>query len=148
MIWILLAVLLLAVAAVLIVTAAVEWSAAVEVDVLGFSAETTLAGVFFTGAVTGLLVLGGVAASLVGIQQVLAHRREIEYLRQRVAEQDRLASIAGTGGGATVPQRGKDPQAGKNPQSAEGPDQGKGEAAMAGTSRREKRRTDRSADVS
>src|SRR5690606_31002803 len=134
-------------AAVLIVTAAVEWSAAVEVDVRGFSAETTLAGIFFTGTVTGVLVLGGVAASLVGIQHVLAQRMEIEYLRQRVAEQDRLASIAGTGG-ATVPQRGKDPQAGKNPQSAEGPDQGKGEAAMAGTSRREKRRTDRSADVS
>lgn len=137
MIWIVLAVLLLAIAALLIVAAVLDGAAPVEVDPAGISVDTTVSGVFITGIVTGLLVLGGIAAVLVGIQQVRAHRKEIEYLRQRVAEQDKTARPAGN------------TQVDPSPDKSTGKDKrDKGEAEMAGTSRREKRRTDRSADVS
>lgn len=136
MVWIVLAVLLLAVAAVLIVTAVVQWGASVEVDVVGLSVDTTVSGVFITGIVTGLLVLGGIAALLVGIQQVRARRKEIEYLRQRVAEQDKTASPLARA------------QADKSPPADNSTQADKGEAEIAGSSRRDKRRNDRSADVS
>lgn len=150
MLWILLAVLLLAVAAVLIVTAVVQWSASVEVDIVGINVDTTVAGIFITGLVAGLLVLGGIAALLVGIQQLRARSKEIEYLRQRVAEQDKVARPADALPADPGPAADASPQADKSTRgnnSAPGGDKGEADTAST-TSRREKRRSDRSAEVS
>lgn len=85
---IILAVLLLALAIFLIVTAVVEGGGAVTVEAFNNEFETTTLGVFLAGVGTGLIVLAGVVVLRVGVRKVQARRREIEYLRQKVAEQD------------------------------------------------------------
>lgn len=87
---IVLALLLLAVAALLTVSAVVG-SDSVAVEVLNLDFNTTTLGVFLAGLGTGLIVLVGVALLVVGMRQTRARRREIEYLRQKVAEQNTAA---------------------------------------------------------
>lgn len=143
MVWIVLAALLFAIAALLIVTAVLEGAVPVEVDAVGTSLDTTVAGIFITGVVTTLLVLGGIAASLVGIQQMRARRKEIEYLRQRVAEQDRMVRPVSGAQADTAAQGDKSTPTDKAARGEQN------EAETGGSARREKRRNDRSeADAS
>ncbi len=143
MIWLVLAVLLLAIAAILIVAAVLEGAVPVEIDPAGVSVDTSVSGVFITGIVTGLLVLGGIAAVLVGIQQVRARRREIEYLRQRVAEQDRMARPAGAKQADKAAKASTATQGDPTSREATATPSSRGDTETGGSSRREKRRNDR-----
>jgi uncharacterized membrane protein (DUF106 family) len=90
------AVLLLVVAAVLIVAAVAAGGEAVTTEVFTLGIEAPLWSVFLAGAVTILIAVAGAAALTIGIRQVQAHRKEIEYLRQRVAEQDQAGNPTGS----------------------------------------------------
>lgn len=85
---IVLALLLLTVAILLIVAAVVEGSDPMAVEVFDLDLDTTIWGVFVAGIAAGLIALAGLTALRVGIQQTRARRREIKYLRQKVAEQE------------------------------------------------------------
>lgn len=85
MIMIVVGVLLLAVAAVVSVTAVVTGSDSVAVEVFNVDLELTTWGAFVAGVVTGVVVLAGIAALVIGVRQVQARRHEIEELRRKVA---------------------------------------------------------------
>lgn len=85
MIMILVGALLLVVAAVVVVAAVATGSDAVAVEVFNVDLELTIWGVFVAGVVTGLVVLAGIAALVVGVRQVRARRHEVEELRRKVA---------------------------------------------------------------
>lgn len=80
---------LLAVAAALVVVAVWEGGDALAVEAFGQTADTTIWGVFLAGAVTGMIAVAGIVAMSSGIRRKRDHAREFEYLRQRVAEQER-----------------------------------------------------------
>lgn len=82
-----LALVLLAVAVVLTVVA-VLGSGSVSLEVLNYDLSTTVLGVFLAGVVTGLLVVVGIAVLLSGVRRAKAQRREMRYLRRKVAQQD------------------------------------------------------------
>lgn len=86
---ILLALLLIAVAVALVTLAVVEGSASVTVEAFDRSIDTSLSGVFAAGVVTGLIALAGSILFVAGIRRSRARRREIEYLRRKVAQQER-----------------------------------------------------------
>lgn len=92
---IVLGLLLLAVAVAVIVIVVIEGGAVVELEVFGRSVETQAWGVFVAGVATGFVVLGGIAVLAMGIRRAQARRREIEYLRERVAEREHTASDLG-----------------------------------------------------
>src|SRR5690606_31009883 len=86
----------------LIVVVVMEGGGSVAVEAFGVSVDTTVWAVFIAGVVTGLLALAGVVALLAEVRRMQARRREIEYLRQKVAEQegnDPLAAADNAGGG-------------------------------------------------
>lgn len=85
MIMIVVGALLLAVAAVVSVTAVVTGSDSVAVEVFNVDLELTTWGAFVAGVVTGVVVLAGIAALVIGVRQVQARRHEIEELRRKVA---------------------------------------------------------------
>lgn len=86
--------LLLAVAVALVFVAIWEGGDALGVEAFGLTADTTISGVFLAGVLTGLIALTGVVALSVGVRRKREHNREFEYLRQRVAEQDRAEDDA------------------------------------------------------
>src|SRR5690606_18005588 len=53
--------------------------------------------VFLAGAVTGAIALSGIVAMISGIRRKRDRDREFEYLRQRVAEQEREDDDAADG---------------------------------------------------
>lgn len=83
--------LLLAVAIGVSVAALVGSSGTLAVEVFDLELDTTISGVFFVGVVTGVIALTGVVAVAGGIRRKRAHSREFEYLRHKVAEQERAA---------------------------------------------------------
>lgn len=83
-----LAIFLLVVAIALIVAAVLEGGDTVALQVFGVDLDTTVVGVFLAGVLTGLIALAGFAALMIGIRQAQARRKEIEYLRQKVAERE------------------------------------------------------------
>lgn len=85
MIMIMVGVLLLAVAIFVIVTAVAAGGDSVAIEVFNVEVEPTAWGVFVAGVVTGVIVLAGVVALVVGIRQVQARLGEIEELRRKVA---------------------------------------------------------------
>ncbi|AYY12178.1 hypothetical protein EF847_05125 [Actinobacteria bacterium YIM 96077] len=97
-----LSVLLLVLALAVIVVVVIEGGDAVTVEAFGTEVDTTVWAVFVAGVVTGLIMLAGVAVALVGVRRAQARRKEIEYLRQKVAEQEGSGPYAGSevsGGG-------------------------------------------------
>lgn len=80
---------LLVLAAAVVFVAVWEGGDALGVEAFGFSAETTVWAVFLGGVATGLIALSGIVAVSAGVRRKRAHSREFEYLRQRVAKQDR-----------------------------------------------------------
>ncbi|NDL58825.1 hypothetical protein [Phytoactinopolyspora mesophila] len=86
---IVLAVLLLAAVIALIATVVVEGGGTVTIEALGFSVESTVWAVFVGGLAAGLLLVAGLAVLAVGLRQVQERRREIEYLRKKVAEHEK-----------------------------------------------------------
>jgi hypothetical protein len=95
MIILVLGLLLLALAVVLIIVAAVGTGDSVAFDVFGLDFEIWAWGVFVAGVVTALIAIGGVAALRVGAQQIGTSRKEIEFLRQTVAELEQGEPQAG-----------------------------------------------------
>jgi hypothetical protein len=88
-IMIVLAVLLLAAVIALIAIVVVEGGGTVAIEALGFSVEPTIWAVFVAGLGAGLLLMAGLAVLAIGARQVQERRREIEYLRKKVAEHER-----------------------------------------------------------
>lgn len=86
---ILLALLLVAVAGLLVAVALLEGGDAVVVDVFDRQIDTQLWGVFLGGVVAGVILLAGLITLVVGIRRLRARREEIEYLRRKVAQQER-----------------------------------------------------------
>ncbi|WP_129668036.1 LapA family protein [Phytoactinopolyspora endophytica] len=84
-----LAILLLAVAIALAVIVVLEGGETVAMDVFGAGFDIPAWGVFLAGAGTGLIALCGLALLLFGIRQVQERRRELEYLRKKVRDQER-----------------------------------------------------------
>lgn len=88
---ILLALLLLAVAVFLVAVAIMDGGSTVTLDVFDRTVDTPLWGVFVAGVLTGLIALGGLMMFTAGVRRSRERRREIEYLRRKVAQQDREA---------------------------------------------------------
>jgi hypothetical protein len=95
MIILVLGLLLLAVAVVLIVAAVAGTGDSVSFEVFGLDFEIWAWGVFVAGVVTTLIAVGGVIALRAGVQHIGTSRKEIEFLRQRVAELEQGESQAG-----------------------------------------------------
>lgn len=106
MIILVLGLLLLAVAIVLIITAVAASGESVAYDVFGLDFEILAWGVFVAGIITALIAMGGVIALRAGVQQVGSSRKEIEFLRQRVAELEQAESPARPVEGADVHRAG------------------------------------------
>ena len=85
MIMIVVGVLLIAVAIFVIVAAVTAGGDSVAIELVNVDVEPTAWVVFVAGIVTGVIVVAGVAALVVGIRQVQARRREIDELRRKVA---------------------------------------------------------------
>ena len=88
---IVLALFLLVVATGLAVVAVMDGGSTVSVDVVGVGVESPLWGVFLTGVATGLIALAGLLTLVTGIRRSKERRREIEYLRRKVAQHEREA---------------------------------------------------------
>ncbi|PSK97860.1 hypothetical protein CLV30_12116 [Haloactinopolyspora alba] len=88
---ILLALLLLAAVVALVVGVVLDGGESVAFDVFTVGVDTPLWGVFAGGVGTGLVALTGVIALVAGIRRARERRREIEYLRRKVAQHERAA---------------------------------------------------------
>ncbi|WP_166352918.1 hypothetical protein [Phytoactinopolyspora limicola] len=108
------AVLVLAAVIALVIAVVVEGGEAVTVEALGSSVHTTVLGVFAAGLVAGLVLVGALALLAFGVRQVQARRREIDYLRKKIAEHERADEPDAQGEGPVsepsasswVPERG------------------------------------------
>jgi uncharacterized membrane protein (DUF106 family) len=85
MIMIVVGLLLIAAAIFVIVTAVTAGGNSVAIELVNVDVEPAAWVVFVAGIVTGVIVLAGVAALVLGIRQIQAHNREIEELRRKVA---------------------------------------------------------------
>ncbi|HEX6232100.1 MAG TPA: hypothetical protein VFZ63_03135 [Jiangellaceae bacterium] len=85
MILIVVAVVLLIVAAGLTVAALVAGRESVTFDVFDQTVSTTVGIVFLAGVIAGLVLLGAIAAAMVGSRRARARRREMRELRHKVA---------------------------------------------------------------
>ncbi|NEE01532.1 LapA family protein [Phytoactinopolyspora halotolerans] len=86
---IVLAIILLAAAIALVAVVVLEGGETVTMDVFDTAFDIPAWGVFLAGAGAGFVALAGVAMLLFGIRQVQERRRELEYLRKKVREQER-----------------------------------------------------------
>lgn len=91
---IVLALLLLALAIALVVVVVVESGYDIPVEVLNVDADAPLWAVFVAGVATGVITLAGVVILAVGIRRSQARAKEIEYLRRRVAAQEKTGEDA------------------------------------------------------
>lgn len=82
---------LLVVATGLVVVAVMDGGSTASIDVFGAGFESPLWGIFLAGVITGLIALGGLLTLVAGIRRSRDRRREIEYLRRKVAQHEREA---------------------------------------------------------
>jgi hypothetical protein len=104
LIMIALAIILFLVAISLVIAVVLEGGDPVTLQVFDFTLETTVIGVFLAGVLTGLVALAGLAVLMIGIRRAQARRKEIEYLRQKVAEREPVEPLVDPDNGSSTPQ--------------------------------------------
>ncbi|NED96230.1 hypothetical protein G1H11_13005 [Phytoactinopolyspora alkaliphila] len=97
-----LAIFLFIVAIALVVAVVLEGGDPVALQVFDASVDTTVIGVFLAGVLTGLIALAGFAVLMIGIRRSQARRKEIEYLRQKVAEREPVEPLVDPDTGAST----------------------------------------------
>lgn len=101
-----LAIVLFIVVIVLVVAVVLEGGDPVTLQVFDFSLDTTVVGVFLAGVLTGLVALAAFALLMIGVRRSQARRKEIEYLRQKVAEREPVEPLIDPDSGTSTAEPG------------------------------------------